>query len=428
MPLRMNRIKLKIGQSDFTFEFKIPPKLFQIKEPEASINPKILKERLQKQLRLLQPDLRQPAIVVGDKTRLCGYQEYLPIVLDTLIEQGAKKEAINLYIAYGTHPVQNENECLQCYGDLYHQYTFVHHDCTNKDSFKKIGVTARGTDAYLRKDIAEASFLMTFGAVSHHYFAGYGGGRKLVFPGLGYKPAIYQNHSLFLDKECNSLSQGCGAGILDGNPLAEDLFAVESFRVADMSVHGILNSKGDVCDLLVGAGSDFFRKACSAHGENCEIRHPDQYDLVLASCGGYPKDINFIQSHKAVHNAAAFVKDGGHLIVLAKCEDGVGSKTFLPWLEMESYQAAFNQLADHYEGNGGTALAMMEKTRRIKISIVTDIDSTTSRKIGFEKISSEQAQERIAACQEPVAVIPNASLLVNLTDSTVPPFVNKKGI
>ncbi len=409
----MKETALKYGQSSVTFRCKVEPSVFRINEPETVIDPVLFKTRLEEQLGLLDLDLGSPAIVIGDKTRLCGYREYLPIVLETLLEYGAEKEKIRLFIAYGTHPNQSEEECLQAYGSVYHDYRFVHHDCTDAGSFRNLGKTSRGTEVHIRQDIVDASFLLTFGAVSHHYFAGYGGGRKLIFPGLGYKPAIYQNHGLFLDGTKGKLASGCSAGILDGNPLAEDLFEVESFRQPDMAIHGILNSRGEVCDLLAGSGRDFFSKACSEHARNCEIDHPGQYDLVLASCGGYPKDINFIQGHKAVHNAAIFVRDGGHLIVLAECCDGVGSQTFLPWLEMGGYEAAFQQLLEHYEGNGGTALAMMEKLKRINISLVTEIGDTESGIIGFDKISMETARQIVGDSDFTVAIIPNASLLVN---------------
>lgn len=408
----MKKTVLKYGQSSISFDCRIPPLMFQISEPDNLINPQRFKTRLKEQLKPLEIDLSSPAIVIGDKTRLCGYGEYLPIILETVLESGAKKENIKLFIAYGTHPKQSEEECLRSYGSLYHEYPFVHHDCTNPDSFGNPGKTSRGTDVYIRQDIIDASFLLTFGAISNHYFAGYGGGRKLIFPGLGYKPAIYQNHGLFLDKKTQKLASGCNAGVLDGNPLAEDLFEVEAFRQPDMAVHGILNSSGEVCDLLVGTGTDFFKKACSLHARNCEIQHSEQYNLVLASCGGYPKDINFIQAHKAIHNAAAFVKDGGHLVVLAECRDKVGSKTFLPWLEMGSYESTFQRLLEHYEGNGGTALATMEKLKRINISLVTEINEAESQIIGFNKISMETAKQLVWDSDYPVAILPNASLLV----------------
>jgi len=356
-------------------------------------------------------DLSNPAVVVADKTRLCGYPRYLPVLLDTMAEFGADPGAITLYIGYGTHPRQNDETSDKVYGDTYHAYRWIHHDCENAH-FVYLGETRRGTPVHLRQDLAEASCIITFGAISHHYFAGYGGGRKLIFPGLGKKESIYANHSLFLDRSSRSLSEGCRPGQLDGNPLAEDLAEVEAFRPADLSIHGILNSHGEVTDLMVGQGDDQFKRACARHADGCEVTVPRRYDLVVASCGGLPKDINFIQSHKAIHHAADFVADGGRLILMAECRDGIGSHTMLPWFELGGWDAAFDELSRHYVGNGGTALAMMAKLRRIKISLVTRLSAETAARIGFELISTAQAQAYIDRHTGPLAVIPNASMTV----------------
>lgn len=405
-------LSLKYGATQLGFSFNQTPELFHIKEPERVIDPGRFRQRISQALMRLRPDLSRLAIVVGDKTRLCGYAEYLPVLLEELLAAGASRENLKIFIAYGTHQPQDETESLKCYGSTFQEYPFIHHDCTDRQLFKKLGYTRRGTEVFVRNDILEASLIVTFGAVSHHYFAGYGGGRKLIFPGLGYKPAIYQNHALFLDKTNRTLAKGCQACRIKGNPLAEDLAEIESFRPADLSIHGILNSQGEVCDLLVGSGTEFFGQACAHYADHCEVRTEAQFDLVLASCGGFPKDINFIQAHKAVHNAAAFVKNGGQLVVLAECRDGVGSNTFLPWLEMGGYQAAFDKLAGNYEGNGGTALAMMEKLQRIQIALVTGLEERTSQMIGIGKRTQQQVQTLIDDMKGSIAVLPNASLLV----------------
>jgi nickel-dependent lactate racemase len=275
-----------------------------------------------------------------------------------------------------------------------------------------MGTTRRGTPVRIRKDILDADLVITFGAISHHYFAGYGGGRKLIFPGLGQQAAIYRNHSLFLDTKRRTLSAGCRSGRLAGNPLAEDLAEIEAYRPADLAIHGILDSHGTVCRLMTGNGVDHFRQACEGHGQNCEVATGDGYDMVAASCGGYPKDINLIQAHKAIHHAAAFVKDGGDLIVFARCRDGVGSTTFLPWFDMGGWDAAFDLLSQSYQGNGGTALAMMEKTRRINIFLVTDLSPGVCRAIGVTRIDPASAATRVRQHRGTIAVIPSASLLV----------------
>jgi nickel-dependent lactate racemase len=403
---------LKYG--DKLIELGIPQQahILEVVDPEITISPAIFAQRLNGFLEAEKPNLGEVALVVADKTRLCGYSEFLPVLLDTLAHYGAGPSNVAIYIAYGTHPRQSRAESLAAYGKLFEKYRFIHHDAGDDSLFQTLGVTSRGTPISYRRDILKAGFLITFGAISHHYFAGYGGGRKLLFPGLGQQRAIYRNHGLFLDSATGDLAAGCSSGRIDGNPLAEDLEEVAAHCPADLAIHGILDSRGRVCDLLVGRGRTHFEKACAMHGNAFELADKGAYDLVVASCGGHPKDINFIQSHKAVHNAAAFVRDQGTLLVLARCPDGIGSKTFLPWFDLGGWDKAFQRLAQAYQGNGGTALAMMAKTRRIGIRMVTDLPEELCRRINVTKISPAEAVDMVKNHQGTLTVVPNASMVV----------------
>ena len=289
-------IELKIGGNRFGLPLPDEADILTIQEPQKSVTRQSFAADLKVALPSGPLHGRRVAVVVADKTRLCGYDRYLSILLDALKEKGATKETICVYIAYGTHAAQSDAECRAAYGEVFSHYRFVHHDCTDDVGFTDLGTTRRGTPVRIRKDILDADLVITFGAISHHYFAGYGGGRKLIFPGLGQQAAIYHNHGLFLDPQRRTLSAGCRSGRLAGNPLAEDLAEIESFRSADMAIHGILDSRGTVCRLMVGSGLDHFRQACECHGKNCEVEAGEGYDMVVASCGGYPKDINLSRS------------------------------------------------------------------------------------------------------------------------------------
>ena len=405
-------IELKYGRKNISLSLPDRTDIFQIHEPDKKITPSLFASRLRDELERLNPDLSDISIVVGDKTRLCGYPEYLPVLLNTLENVGADPGRMTIFIAYGTHAPQTDKECLEAYGIVYQNVRFVHHDCMDDKCFVNSGKTSRGTSVLIRRDIVETGFLITFGAISHHYFAGYGGGRKLIFPGLGQKASIYHNHGLFLDRERQTLSPCCQSGVLDKNPLAEDLAEFETFCPADLAIHGILDSRGQVCDLLPGVGTDHFRNACAEHGKHCEVAIARDYDLVIASCGGYPKDINFIQSHKTIEHASKFVGNNGVLIILAECQDGVGSKTFLPWFEMGNWKNAFDRLAQNYEGNGGTALSMMSKSERIRILMVTTLGDSVCKTIGIEKISMDQVKFLVKQSTGSVAAIPNGGILV----------------
>lgn len=407
-------IELKYGKQKISLFSPDHTDIFQIHEPDKKITPSLFASRLEDELNRLHPDLSDIAIVVGDKTRLCGYPEYLPVLLDTLENFGADSNRMTIFIAYGTHAPQTDKECLEAYGDVYNNIRFVHHDCIDDKCFVNSGQTSRGTSVLIRRDIVETGFLITFGAISHHYFAGYGGGRKLIFPGLGHRESIYHNHGLFLDRERQTLSARCQSGVLDNNPLAEDLAEFETFCPADLAIHGILDSMGQVCDLLPGVGTHHFRNACVDHGKHCEVAVTRDYDLVIASCGGYPKDINFIQSHKAIEHASKFVRNDGMLILLAECRDGVGSKTFLPWFEMGDWEKAFNRLVENYEGNGGTALSMMSKLKRIRVLMVTELSDSICKTIGIEKISMDEAKLLVKQFNGSLAAIPNAGILIRI--------------
>jgi lactate racemase len=405
-------IKLNYGKIQIPFSLPVSAIIPEFKEPEYSIVREDFVKDLQKYLPEDPERYTRVAIVVSDKTRLCGYPEYLPWLTEALLQRGALKESITFYIAYGTHPRQTEEESMNSYGRLYKEYRFIHHDCRDDAVFEIPVTTIRGTPVTVRKDIMSSTLLITFGSISHHYFAAYGGGRKLLFPGLASRKAIYHNHGLFLDREARSLATGCQPGNLEGNPLAEDLKEIDTYLPAKISIHGIMNASGQVCRLIVGNSYDDFVAACRIHDSYYRDSSGNLYDLVVASSGGYPKDINFIQAHKSVHHAAAFVKDGGKLVVLSECIDKIASDYFLKYLEAGSFDAAFSMLEKNYEGNGGTALSMMLKTKRISIHMMTSLDESACKTLGVMKVDREQVQEIISAEKGSMAVIRNASILV----------------
>jgi nickel-dependent lactate racemase len=415
----MSYISLPYGTTELKFEIPASGLKLEVPDIEVQTSPKKFASDLAPFLSHLSSK-STIAIVVADKTRLCGYDHYLPVLLDEIICRKVDQNQITIYIAYGTHKRQNEKESKAAYGNAWSHFRsrFIHHNCRDQVLFRELGTTRRGTPIRIRKDICEVDFLITFGAITHHYFAGYGGGRKLIFPGLGEQKAIYQNHGLFLDQKKNRLAPGCKPGRLFGNPLAEDLAEIEKMRPADLAIHGILDRNGKLCRLLVGRGDAFFQAACKVHGTHSEVNDPTRYDLVLASCGGFPKDINFIQSHKAVHNAAMFVKDGGTLAVLAECRDGIGSDTFLSWFDLKDWKTAFDHLVKNYKGNGGTALAMLKKTSRIKIGLITNLDKEVCDKIGIRKLSYNIVVKMVKQHNVGLAVIADAGYVVKVSDSS----------
>lgn len=397
----------KYGRMAYDLEVPAYSRLIKVSPPGGSPDREAFMQELDSRLK---PGIASAGIVVSDKTRSCDYHKLLPWVISGLKRRISDDEAIKVYIAYGTHPKQTERESLKIYGDIFNRYEFIHHNCDETGNMITRGHTSRGTPVTVRKDIFDHDQLILLGAVSHHYFAGYGGGRKLLFPGLAERQAIYSNHSLFIDFAKMSLDQGCGPGMLEGNPAAEDLLEADRMMPEKIIISGIPGDRGNVSRIMFAGSYDEFLPACTLYDEYYRKYGEKEYDNVIASAGGYPKDINFIQAHKSLHNAASFVKDGGRLIMLAECTDGIGNEGFLN-IFSGSKQEIFEGLKKQYSGNGGTALSLLAKTERINISMLTRLSSHTCNTLNIRKLSLQKLKSGLAGLRGSTAIIGNAGIV-----------------
>ncbi len=402
---------LKYGSKELTFTLPDHSKEIRHTEPSGVVDAEKFRSDLHNCIERFNNPVGSVGIAVSDKTRLCQFPLFLPLITGVFLERGVKKEDITFFIAYGTHPPQTEEECINSYGEIYRDYRFVHHNARDEESLVLLGTTSRGTEVKINREILQKDLVVTFGAILHHYFAGFGGGRKLLFPGLAGYDAILHNHSLFLDFENRRLNPGCQSGQLDSNPLALDLEEINAKLPPKLEIHGILNSKKEVCEIHFGWSYHQFREACDRYDHFFRTPGYKPYDLVLASAGGYPKDINFIQAHKSIHNAASYVKNGGTLVILAECLDGIGNKAFMELFKLGGPEGIYREMEKAYRNNAGTALATLEKSQRISIRLVTSLDQEICSMMGTVKTTEEEAARLSGGATGDVAWIANASLL-----------------
>jgi len=400
--------RFKYGKNHITIP--LPEKTQFIKvNPEES---KPVKTIFQKEFsNLLKPGATSAAIVVSDKTRICEYDKYLPWLIEVLESKGLNNKTIRFFIAYGTHPGQSDKECLKIYGETYNRFEFVHHKCDSAHLMINLGTTKRGTKVRIRKDVFDHDHLILFGSLTHHYFAGYGGGRKLLFPGMAERESIYSNHKLFIDFNNYRLQPGCMSGNLNGNPVAEDLCEIDSLMPEKIIISGIPGVDGKISRLMIGKTYDDFLSACMVYDRLYRKMNGEKYDNIIASTGGYPKDINFIQSHKSLHNAASFVRDGGNLFLLAECSDGMGNDEFLNILQGHDKQEIFSELRHKYSGNGGTALSLISKTERINVYMLTGLNNEVCNTLNIIRLTERNLRLIAGGLEGSTAVIENASMV-----------------
>ncbi len=354
-------------------------------------------------------------ILIPDKTRNCRADLILPILLQYLNDLGVCDAQIQLLIANGSHVSNDPDEVRQIVGRQIVERVKIHqHDSRNDAELEFVAETSRGVPVYLNQLVTGAAQLIVTGTVVHHYFAGFGGGLKLINPGCAGYETITKNHALTISKAHNGIHPGCKIGEIAGNPVQDDLRESIQSLLPLFLVETVLDSGGDVAGAFAGELFDTHRTACKFVDSMYKIEIAERADLVVASCGGYPKDINLIQAHKTLHNAYQAVKENGVLLILAECSQGIGSATLLDWFGFENEEAMVAELAERFTLNGTTALALRSKARQVRIILVSKLESSLAKKMKMVPAASVAEGWQMAraglADDFTCYIIPNGSL------------------
>ena len=266
------------------------------------------------------------AIVVDDATRPAPSYLMIPPLLNELNMAGVKDEDVIVIFGCGTHRAVTQEEALQLLGEeVIKRVKTLSHDCRAGDLIY-IGETKKhGTKVSLNKIFAEADLKILTGDVCFHYYAGYGGGRKSVLPGVSGEETIRHNHAMILNPNAKT-------GILEGNPIHEDM--VEAARLAKVNfiLNVVTNSKGEVVKAFAGDLEQAFYEGVKVVDEMYRVTVDRKADIVVVSPGGHPADVNLFQAYKGVDSALGVVKRGGVIVLVAECPEGHGNQVFYDWM------------------------------------------------------------------------------------------------
>lgn len=311
-------------------------------------------------------------IVTSDITRYTGSEIYLPMLVERLNRQGVADCDIEILIALGIHRKQTDHEHQKILGSLYGRIRVSDHECDDHDALRLIGTTSNGIKVSINRKAVEADHLILTGTIGFHYFAGFGGGRKSVLPGIASRKACMASHFTVLNPgEGSGKNPLAVTGNLAGNPVHQAM--VEGCALAQPAF--ILNTVLAADKRIVAAFAGDWREAheagCRYYREHFAYPLVEKGDLVIASCGGFPKDINLIQAHKSMEYGVQALKDGGVMILLAECRDGFGNGTFFNWFRHKKLDEFEATLRAQYEINGQTAYSLLQKAQRFRIILVS---------------------------------------------------------
>lgn len=316
------------------------------------------------------------AIITSDITRPMPSKIVLPPLLEELYAAGVKAEDITVVFALGSHRKHTEDEMKYLVGEeVYKQVSCIDldvNDCVH------LGTTSRGTPVDIFRPVAEADRRICLGNIEYHYFAGYSGGAKAIMPGVSTRDAIQSNHSMMVLDEAK-------AGAIETNPLRQDIDEVAKFVPIDFILNVVLDEKKNIIKAVAGHYIEAHREGCRFLDSLYKVKIREKADIVIVSAGGYPKDINLYQAQKALDNSKHAVKDGGIVILVASCKEGLGEHVFERWMTTsESAGQMIEKIQQHFELGGHKAAAIAMVLKKARVMLVSDLDDDFVRSIFLE--------------------------------------------
>jgi nickel-dependent lactate racemase len=328
------------------------------------------------------------AIVVNDITRLTRTDLLLPPIVQTLNAAGVPDRDIFIVFALGIHRRQNDDERRLIVGDeIFGRIRCFDHISTDDANLIEIGVTSFGNRVEINRQVWEADRIILTGEIIYHLIAGYSGGRKSLVPGVAGSSTTTFNHRMIFNPDC------C-VGKLDGNPAHEDL--LEACRMADPDfiANVVLSPEGRLIRVVAGHYDLAHREGCRTVDQMLRANIEEPYDLVVASAGGFPLDIDLRQAHKGLENACHALRACGTILFFAECAGGAGIQSFEDYVRR--YRDEFEMqaaLGREFVVGGHKAYWVARLGRLYRVYLVSSLDPEFVRRCHFHPVPPGTHQE-----------------------------------
>lgn len=358
------------------------------------------------------------AVTVSDITR--GWQrnsETIPFLLDCLNQAGVPDGKVTIIIAVGAHRKNTPEEFVElCGPEVCHRVRVVNHDALDGTNAVFLGRTSRGTPVEASRIALEADKLILTGGVIYHYMVGYGGGRKSVMPGICSNTTIQACHLWSMEPELGAgRSKLAQSKMTDGNPAHEDMMECASLVKPDFIVNVVPNLDGQICGIFAGNWVSAWLRATQMVDAIYGVEIQEKADIVIATAGGYPKDINLYQTTKTMDNAVHAAKDGGVSVILSECPDISEPLEYFRWFDYPTIEEHDRALRAGYTIAGWCALITREYCRQSPTIMLTRTgNADLARRAGLIPAASidealKKAYELCGKKDPSVAVLPNGA-------------------
>lgn len=365
---------------------------------------------------------RNLLLVLPDATRITGAEILSRPIIEYLNIYARFTGEIRVIIATGIHRAPTAGEVERLAGPyLQAGARLITHEPGSREKMADFGLTPAGNRILLHQSVEQAEAVLIIGGTGFHYFAGFSGGRKSLLPGIAHEDTIAFNHKLVFDPATGGRHPGVRTASLAGNPVHEDMLAGLQAAGPDkiFLINTMVDENGCLTGLIAGHPVASHLAACQDYLAAHSVRLDRPAGAVITSAGGYPRDINMIQSHKAIETGRYRLRPGGTMVVLAACSEGMGHPSFFPWFRFQEEAFFRDELIKNYAVNGQTALSLFEKTRQYRIIMVSLLPPDTVRTMGMEPAGSLAAALDLIrpelSPENPGLILPEGAITLCLT-------------
>jgi len=315
-------------------------------------------------------NVKSVGIAINDKTRPLPNPNLLKDLLNYLKSIGITRETIMIFIGSGMHEPMQEPEISEILdAEIINDFRVISHNC-DLSPMVDLGNTAHSTPILVNADFYNCDLKITVGNIEPHHFMGFSGGVKTAAIGLASRETITANHSMLTHPQAKS-------GVFHINPMRQDIEEIGRKIKIDFSLGTILNEQKQITKIFFGNPVQVMNAAIPIVRDIFGVCVRKPYDLVIASPGGAPKDINFYQAQKGLTHAARITRNGGWVILTAACPEGSGSTSYESFITaakshhevLDQFEGGFFQVGPH------KAFQIARDAVRVNIVLVSDINA-----------------------------------------------------